>query len=277
MKLSFLLMITVGMLSCNSPKAQYSLTKLWQTDTLLKVPESVYFDGGNHVLYVSNINGADPWAMDGNGSIGKVGLDGKIIDVDWVTGLNSPKGIGMYDGKLYVADVTSIAVINIQNATVEKRIEVSESAGLNDVSVSNDGVIWVSDSKNKRIYRIQNDQPEIYLDNLKGPNGVLWHDNALYFLDAGTVYKTNPDKTLVKLSDGLDGSTDGIENVSGNDFIVSCWTGAIYYVNGKGEKQLMVDTRKENINSADIGYDAKNKIVYVPTFWKNSIVAYQLK
>lgn len=277
MKLSFLLMITVGMLSCNSPKAQHSLTKLWQTDTLLKSPESVYFDGGNRVLYVSNINGTNPWAMDGNGSIGKVGLDGKIIAVDWVTGLNSPKGIGMYVGKLYVADVTGIAVINIQNATVEKRIEVSKSAGLNDVSVSSDGVIWVSDSKNKRIYRIQNDQPEIYLDKLKGPNGVLWHDNALYFLDAGTVYKTNPDKTLVKLSDGLDGSTDGIENVSGNDFIVSCWTGAIYYVNGKGEKQLMVDTRKENINSADIGYDAKNKIVYVPTFWKNSIVAYQLK
>jgi hypothetical protein len=30
------------------------------------------------------------------------------------------------------------------------------------------------------------------------------------------------------------------------------------------------------MNAADIGYDKVKKIVYVPTFWKNSVVAYQL-
>jgi len=44
-----------------------------------------------------------------------------------------------------------------------------------------------------------------------------------------------------------------------------------------GEKKLLLDTRKEGINTADIGYDKKNKIVYVPTFWKNHVVAYQLQ
>jgi hypothetical protein len=276
MKSLFFLLMMASLLACNSPKSEHSLTKLWETDTLLKTPESVYFDGNNQVLYVSNINGTDPWAMDGNGSIGKVGLDGKIIAVDWVTGLNSPKGIGVLNGKLYVADVTGVAVIDIQKGAIEKRIEVSDSAGLNDLSVGSDGVVWVSDSKNKRIYRIENDQPEIYLDSLQGPNGVLMHDDALYFLDAGTAYKTNPDRSLVKLADSMDESTDGIENVGANDFIVSCWMGVIYYVNGSGEKQMLLDTRKEKINAADIGFDAGKKIVYVPTFWKNAVVAYQL-
>ena len=76
--------------------AQHSVTKLWETDTLLKVPESVVFDADNNVLYVSNIDGTDPWAKDGKGSIGKIGLDGKIIAVEWVTGLNAPKGLGIY-------------------------------------------------------------------------------------------------------------------------------------------------------------------------------------
>jgi hypothetical protein len=74
----------------------------------------------------------------------------------------------------------------------------------------------------------------------------------------------------------MDESTDGIENVGANDFIVSCWMGVIYYVNGSGEKQMLLDTRKEKINAADIGFNAGKKIVYVPTFWKNAVVAYQL-
>ncbi len=74
--------------------AQHSLDKKWETDSTLKTPESVLFDAGNKVLYVSNIGGkAD--ARNGNGSIGKVDLDGKIIAVDWVPGLNAPKGMAL--------------------------------------------------------------------------------------------------------------------------------------------------------------------------------------
>ena len=40
---------------------------------------------------------------------------------------------------------------------------------------------------------------------------------------------------------------------------------------------MILDTRIDKINAADIGYDSKNKIVYVPTFWKNNVMAYQLK
>jgi hypothetical protein len=89
--------------------------------------------------------------------------------------------------------------------------------------------------------------------------------------------KVDKNKSLQKLAEGLDGFTDGIENVQGGDFIVSGWSGVIYYVKADGTSEKMLDTREQQINSADIGYDAKNKIVYVPTFFKNSIVAYQLQ
>ena len=57
--------------------AQHKLEKLWETDSVLKVPESVLFDGDNKILYAANIDGTDPWAKDGKGSVAKVGLDGK--------------------------------------------------------------------------------------------------------------------------------------------------------------------------------------------------------
>jgi DNA-binding beta-propeller fold protein YncE len=255
---------------------QHEIARKWETDTLLKVPESVLYDAQGKVLYVSNIDG-QPWEKDGKGSIGKVGLDGKIIAVDWVTGLEAPKGLGLYKNKLYVADVDKVAVIDTKTASIELTIPVEGAQGLNDLTVDKKGVVYVSDSKNKKVHRIENGKVSTFLENLKGPNGVLINGDDLYVLDAGSLYKVEKDKSLTKLADGMEGGTDGVEHVAGKDFIVSCWQGSIWYVKADGTKQNLLDTREQKINTADIGYDAKNRIIYVPTFWKNKIVAYELK
>ena len=257
--------------------AQHKLEKIWETDSVLKVPESVLFDGEHKVLYASNIDGTDPWAKDGKGSVAKVGLDGKVIATEWVSGLNAPKGMGLYMGKLYVADLNELVVIDIAGSKIEKRIAVTGAEGLNDVSVSKSGIVYVSDSKLKKIFTVKDGVSELLLDTLKGPNGVLIRGDDFYLLDAGGMFKMNKDKTLTKITDGMDGGTDGIENISGNDFIVSCWQGVVWYVSADGSKQQLLDSRPDKKNSADIGMDAKNKIIYVPTFWRNTIIAYRVK
>ena len=98
--------------------AQHKLEKIWETDSVLKVPESVLFDGDNKVLYATNIDGTDPWGKDGKGSVAKVGLDGKVIATEWVSGLNAPKGMGLYKGKLYVADLNELVVIDIAGGKI---------------------------------------------------------------------------------------------------------------------------------------------------------------
>jgi hypothetical protein len=255
---------------------EHQLVKKWETDTLLKVPESVLYDAGNKVLYVTNIDG-QPWEKDNKGSVGKVGLDGKIITVDWVSGFQAPKGMALYKNNLYVADVDKVGVIDIKKGTLSQTITVEGALALNDITVDKKGVLYVSDSKNKKVHRIENGQVTLWLENLKGPNGVLVQGNDLFVLDAGGLYKVENDRSLTKLADGMEGGTDGLEHVKGKDYLVSCWAGSIWYVNGDGTKQNLLDTREQKINTADIGYDAKNRIVYVPTFWKNKIVAYELK
>ncbi|HCN83841.1 MAG TPA: ATP/GTP-binding protein, partial [Sphingobacteriaceae bacterium] len=99
----------------------------------------MFFDKANNVLYVSNIDGKEPWGADGKGSIGKVGLDGKIITAEWVSGLDAPKGIGMYDGKLYVADLTNLVIIDIKAGKIDKKVPIAGSKGLNDVSIDGKG------------------------------------------------------------------------------------------------------------------------------------------
>lgn len=280
MKKTFSKMIAVAMailcLGMTASAQKHQLVKLWETDSVFKVPESVLFDGKN-TLYIANIDGTDPWANDGKGSIGKMGSDGKAIVAEWVKGLNAPKGMGLHNGKLYVADLTDIVVIDVNAAKIDKRIPVANAQGLNDVSVDGSGVIYVSDSKAKKIYMVKDNVTELYVDNLKGPNGVLMRGKDFYLVDAGGAYKRNADKSLTMIVDGMEGGTDGIENVQGNDFIVSAWGGVIYYVSADGTKEMLKDTRPEKANTADIGFDAKTKTVFVPTFWKNSVIAYQVK
>lgn len=267
----------IGLLTCAlSLNAQHSLTKLWTTDSTLKVPESVLFDEKNNVLYVANIDG-QPAEKDGKGSIGKVGTDGKIISTDWVTGLNAPKGMALHQKTLWVADIDQVVAIDIESGSIKQQIPIEGSVFLNDVTADPAGNIYISDSETKKVHVIKNGTPSLYWENLQRPNGLLFHKNALLILDNGTLNELDKTKGYKKLAEGMEGGTDGIEHINKNDFIVSCWSGVIYYVSTNGKKEMLLDTRNEKINSADIGYDAKNKIVYVPTFWKNTVVAYQLK
>src|SRR6478735_3939449 len=100
----------------------HKLTKVWESEAALKVPESVRFDAKRKVLYVSNIDG-EPWVADGKGSIAKLGLDGKVIAAEWVTGLDCPKGLALSaDGKLlYAADLGGLVVIDVKKARIAKK------------------------------------------------------------------------------------------------------------------------------------------------------------
>jgi len=266
----------ISFFAYTSLNAQHQLVKQWESDSTLKVPESVYFDGGNKVLYVSNIDGK-PNEKDGKGSIGKVGLDGKIIATDWVTGLNAPKGMALVKNMLWVSDIDEVAGIDITTGQVTQRVKVPGAVFLNDVAADARGTLYVSDSHTKMVHTIDKGKVTTFLEKLQGPNGLLVHNKTVYVLDNGTMNKVGKDKSLQKIASGMEGGTDGIEHVTGNDFIVSCWGGVIYYVKADGTTEKLLDTRDEKINSADIGYDAKNKMVYVPTFYKNSVVAYQLQ
>lgn len=255
---------------------KHQLVKLWETKADLKTPESVLFNAKDDFLYVSNIDG-DAGAKDGNGSIGKIGLDGKIINVDWVKGLNAPKGMGLFNGKLFVADIDEVVEINTATAAIEKRIPVPGSQFLNDIAIDGKGVVYISDSRGKKVYSIENGNVKTLLNDLTRPNGLFVLGDDLYVLDNGALLKMSKNRMLTKIADGMDSSTDGIEAINGTDFIVSAWAGAIYYVKADGSKEQLLDTRPEKINSADIGFDPGKKIVYVPNFLQNMVTAYQLK
>lgn len=254
----------------------HELIKLWETDTILKTPESALLYVKGDCIFVSNIDGKAN-EKDGKGSVGKVSFDGKVLATDWVSGLNAPKGMGVYKNKLYVADLSEVVVIDIKAAKIIKRIPVEGATFLNDVAVDKKGIVYVSDTRKFTVHKIENDIASLYLEKLKGPNGLYCDKDFLYVLDKGSLLSVDAQKKITTLADGMEASTDGLEKVVDGEFIVTAWSGICYYVKADGSKQVLFDNRDKKINSADIGFDPKKKIVYVPTFYGNKIVAYQLK
>ena len=255
----------------------HKLTKTWESEAALKTPESVFFDARRKVLYVSNIDG-EPWTNDGKGSIAKVGLDGKVIAAEWVAGLDCPKGLALStDGKwLYVGDYGGLVVIDVDAGKVKEKIAV-EGSLLNDV-VNDKGTIYASDSKGKKVYAFKDGKASVFLDEkvLKGPNGLQVHKGNLYVLDNDSLNLVQKDHSLKVLADGMPGGADGLENVKGDDFLVSVWSGAVWYVKADGSKELLFDGKAEKTSTADIGWDPATQTVYVPTFFKNTVIAFKV-
>ncbi len=269
-----LALVIVVFVSASAQKA--TVQKLWTTDTILKVPESVLVDDKENCIWVSNIDGASN-GKDGKGSISKLSKTGTPINLEWITGLNAPKGMAKFKQELYVADLTELVVIDIKKAKIIKRVPIEGSVFLNDVTVNNKGAVFVSDSRTGKVHRYENNTTTIEVENLQGPNGLLSIEDQLLILDRGSLLSVTPGGAISKIMDGMDPSTDGIERVAPNQYLVSCWNGIVYYIVAGAQKVTLFDTRSEKINSADIGYDAKKKIIYVPTFLKNNVVAYQLE
>lgn len=253
--------------------AQNSLKQIWATDTTLAIPESVLPD--KDVLYVSLIDGG-AWARDGQGGVGKVGTDGKIINDKWITGLNAPKGMAKIGNLLYVADLDEVVVINIKSGKIDNKIKITGAENLNDVTADSKGAIYVSDSKHGTVYKIEKGAATLYLENLRGVNGLKAAGNKLFILTGKTMFVANAEKQLTEITP-LENGGDGIELVGNGDFLVTAWSGYFYYVKADGTKQLLLDTHTNKNKTADIGYDPVKKIVYVPTFLGKSVVAYQLQ
>ncbi len=253
----------------------HALEKLWETDTVVAVPESVLPDASHKHLYVSLIDGG-PWDVDGKGGVGRLGIDGKVYDGNWIRGMNAPKGLGRYGNRLYVADISEVVVIDIQKGAIEKKISVEGANGLNDITVDANGVVYVSDSRSGKVYRIEKDIPTLYMENLAGANGLKAHGSNLYVLANKAVLDLDAGRHIRTITT-LPNGGDGVEEADNGDLIVSEWVGYIYYVYADGRRELLLDTHLQKKNTADIHYDRAAHILYVPGFNAKTVAAYRLK
>ena len=143
---STLVVLNVGY---QSASAESVLSARWQTAAVFLEPESAVIDPVREVIYVSNVN---QYAEDGNGFVSRVSFDGKTVDLEWLSGLNSPTGVTIFDDLLYVVDYNRLVVVDLKTETIVASYPApEEKPALNDVVASDHGV-FVSGSLSNSIY-----------------------------------------------------------------------------------------------------------------------------
>jgi sugar lactone lactonase YvrE len=249
----------------------------WSTDKIFDVPESVIPHCTKDIVFVSNLGG-NPSEKDGNGFISTLSKNGTLIKLHWITGLNAPKGMAIKDNTLYVSDIDVLVLINLETATIQQKYTATPGKFLNDVTVSPTGTVFVSDMQDDCIYKLENNSFTKWLSDprLKKVNGLTIAQNFLYAGTANSILKI--DMTTAEITTWLDntGSIDGLEPDRNGGFIFSDWAGKTWHVDENRTLKLILDTTLDKINAADIGFDKITNTLYIPTFFDNRIMTYQM-
>lgn len=254
-----------------------SLERVWSTPPDFRVPESVKFDHVNDVLYVANING-DFNTADGNGFISTLGLEGEILDLNWVTELDAPKGMAIFDGKLYVADLRELVEIDIEGREILARYSPPGGANfMNDVTAGDDGTIYVTDSFAQRVYQLRDGEMTLLLQNpqFTNINGILFDGGRLLAGSGATGILFSIDLETLEITQLLSGfgGFDGIVPDGLGRFWVSDFGGRIFLTDLAMRFQILAGIPG---NAADIEYVIEEELLLVPTFNGNQVLSYEV-
>lgn len=259
--------------------SQKTLTKIWETDTLISTPESVVFDTKSKALYVACINGA-PTATNEKSFISKLDLNGKITQLKVTENLHAVKGLDVLDGKIYVAEIFKLVEIDARTGQVLHKYEVPNATFLNGVSVDQKNkVVYFTDMRSDRLWKLEKGQLVKVAEGapLKTPNGVFFENDKLIIGNGDGKILALDLKTqqYATIAEGM-GGLDGILSDGQKGYFATEWRGKIWHINPEGKTQLLLDTVEAKMNTADIEYIPSQKILLVPTFWKNKVIAYKV-
>lgn len=258
-----------------APEAPPRLELAWRTPGFAN-PESVALSADGTFLYVSNVNGEGE-AKDGNGFISRVSLDGLLLQPIWARGLDAPKGLALTEGTLVVADVDQIVLIDTATGAIRRRIPAPGATFLNDAAVTSSGVVLVADSGTGRIYALNGNTAEVWLENplLESINGLLPEANRLVVTTmAGRLLAIDYETRVVTvLAEGL-GEADGVASISGGRYLVSAWPGEMFVVGADGAHVSILNTREEGRFMND--FLLRDGVLYQPHWNPGELSAYRV-
>ncbi|HEU4709249.1 MAG TPA: SMP-30/gluconolactonase/LRE family protein [Methylophilaceae bacterium] len=246
----------------------------------LKSPESAVV-GKDGRIYVSEIGEFD---KDGDGKITVIDKDGKVSA--FATGMDDPKGLGLYGNTLFVADKTR--VLKVDESGKWQVLAAADAFPnkpqfLNDIAIDGLGNVYVSDSgdlngKGGAIYRItKTGKVATVVDSsnpkVLGPNGLLVGGRGkLLEVDfvSGKFYSINMKTSeMTQLAEGF-GGADGLVRDRLGNYYVSDWKGGrVFKVSKDGEAKLIKEGYK---SAADITLSANGKFLLVPDMKAGELV-----
>lgn len=214
------------MMSCSSEHIEMITIENSQST----VREGIAVDSKSGDIYISNLN---------TNTISRSNATGQFIEVD-LSGENTEYGFGLgmeiHHRKLYAlsneggGSNSRLFIVNQDTGSKESyAAETSDTLLLNDLAISPAGDAYISDSKNKQIFKYNNEDKTMSLffksDQLRYPNGIAINNNGTrLFLSSSThgirVLDIETKRILNEIHDTSDTGIDGMKYKNGYLYFV---------------------------------------------------------
>lgn len=264
------------------------------TDLLFSVtglagPEAVRYDPEQDVYFVASFGESASDPRDANGFISRISAaDGAMESLRFMTGteaspLHMPRGMFIRGDTLWVADVDGVHGFLRTSGHHAAFLDFTalEPGFLNDIAVGPDGLLYVTDTGEGRVYRVGADGvPEVAIEDARTgpPNGITWDAARAAFLLAPwggetTLRAWDPTSGEIRDVTTLEGGRfDGIEIVGDGVLIASQDDSTLHWLEGEVARPLI----RVPGRPADIGIDTRRGRVAVPYIALNRVDVWRL-
>ncbi len=236
-----------------------------------------------------------PDTADGDGFISLVNLDGTGLIQNYITGLDSPKGLEIINGLLYVCDLSELKVFNIETKEMVQSYSFQNKGVtlLNDVTnlFTDTETVFITATRTREIFKLNINSgaiEELVVEGvtLKQTNGIaLDNENSvLYMVEFGDSTGSNARIVKIDLNDNsgsiLGGGTtgflyDGVVLVE-NTLYLTDWSHRLFSLDLSDPNSSPSLLKTGLSGPADIFYDSDLNKIVIPKMTAHSIDFYDL-
>ena len=247
--------------------------------------ECVRYDDRTDTYIVSNLNqGGDV----NDGFLSRVSPDGVVTQLKWIEGgkngvtLAQPLGLYIKGNLIYVADTKAVHMFDRTSGAPRGSVAVPDAVRLNDLAVTDDGTVYVTDSGNDdtpgTIYVIRNGKPALFIkrdDAAERPNGIALVAEGIVHGGRGyNLVFRNTAGAVVRERNLPTGRIDGIIPLPDGSVLVASQDGHnVYRVPVTGKIEVVA---QDIAVPAAIGWDPKRNRLLVPQIRAATLGFYEL-
>ena len=250
-------------------------------------PEAVKYDPAQDVWFVSNFGGEGA-ALDDNGFISRLKADGTVDSLRFISGgrggvtLHMPRGMALRGDTLWVADADAVRGFDRRTGAGLAVVDfTTQSPGfLNDLAYGADGALYVTDTGKRVIYRIMGNTITVSLPERSagGLNGITWDSAGNRFLLAPypqgrSLLAWLPGGAVTDVSEGRGGRYDGVEIIGPDSFLVASQNDSSLHLFSATSGTPILGLAGA---PADIGWDARRRVVAVPYVNRDTVELFRL-
>ena len=251
------------------------LAMLWRLETGNRLPEAVVYDDQRDALYVTQ------YFQGGNEFISKVGLDGSVLEREWISGLQRPTGLHLDGDRLWVVTRRELVEVDAAAGQVLNRFPTPGAVFPNDVTADDQGALYVTDTAGSKVHRFQDGHFSVWLDagQVQRPNGIKFHEGRVLVgeSDSGRLLAVDPatgqGQEVARLGDGQ--NVDGICADGRGGLVLSAYDGLVFHRTADGAVTPLLDLTASGTKSADLIFIPGKQLLVVPGLYDNRLTAYR--